>query len=224
MECITLQSAVLSAYGVYANGATINPRLPEITGAPAWAASDTYDITAKAEGDAPFPRMAGPMLRALLEDRFQLKVHRETKEVPVYFLTVAKNGPRLEETREGSCILIDQEHPQLPSPTPGQPAPRYCGRVMVQNNGPVIRMTSHGAGMDLLASVMLNRMLGRLVIDKTGLTGRYEIQMEFAPEGTAETDAPTIFDALHKLGLTLEPGKGPAETLVIDHVERPTEN
>ena len=76
--------------------------------------------------------------------------------------------------------------------------------------------------MEPFTAVFLSQMVGRPVLDKTGLTGRYEIQMEFAPEGVA--DGPSILEALQNLGLKLEAGKGPIEILVIDHVERPTEN
>ena len=152
--------------------------------------------------------MAGPMLRALLEDRFKLRVHREPKEVPVYFLTLAKNGPKLEATKEGSCVPIDANHIPAPIATPGQPLPNYCGP----------RFQLRG----LTAT----------------LTSRYDFQIDFeyaprsgpssdpgAPEPPAASEAPSIFEVLQaKLGLKLEPGKGPGETLVIDHVERPTEN
>lgn len=220
MECTTLLSAMYTAYGVYGKGPAINPRMPEINGGPGWISSDTYDIAAKSESYAPFPTMAGPMLRALLEDRFKLKVHVETKEVPVYFLMVAKNGPRLEPTKEGSCVPIDQDHPPSPLATPGEPRPTVCGAGSVKNKGSLVTMTEHG---EPFTAVFLSQMVGRPVLDRTGLTGRYEIQMEFAPEGMA--DGPSIFEVLQQqLGLKLEPGKGPSEILVIDHVERPIEN
>jgi uncharacterized protein (TIGR03435 family) len=236
LECQALLGLMMTAYGVFADGATVSPKIPEITGGPGWVNSDTYDVDAKAEGDVPFPRMAGPMLRALLEDRFKLKVHWETKEVPVYFLRVAKNGAKLEPTKEGTCVPLDPNHPPAPIATPGQPHPNYCGLMNSQNKGLTMTLTSHGATMDQLTVIYLSRMLDRPVIDKTGLTGRYDIQIEFAPETgaaidpgahqpAAGPDAPSIFEVLQsKLGLKLEPGKGPDQTLVIDHVERPTGN
>jgi uncharacterized protein (TIGR03435 family) len=193
-------------------------------------------VTAKAEGDVPFPRMAGPMLRALLEDRFKLKVHREAKEVPVYFLTVAKNGPKLQPTQEEACVPLDPNHPPAPLATPGQRAPNVCGRMYIRNSGQTTTLQSQGITMEQLTAITLPRIAGCPVIDKTGLTGRYDIQIEFAPESGAAADpsapqsavgpdAPSIFVALQaKLGLKLEPGKGPKETLVIDRVERPSEN
>jgi uncharacterized protein (TIGR03435 family) len=182
--------------------------------------------------------MAGPMLRALLEDRFKLRVHREPKEVPVYFLTLAKNGPKLEAIKEGSCVPIDANHIPAPIATPGQPLPNYCG-PRFQLRGLTATLTSQGVTMEQFSGVPLSRMVGRPVIDKTGLaSGRYDFQIDFeyaprsgpssdpgAPEPPAASEAPSIFEVLQaKLGLKLEPGKGPGETLVIDHVERPTEN
>src|SRR5262249_28433598 len=109
-ECMTVMGLIMTAYGVFANGVSNSFSIPEITGGPGWIESDTYDITATAAGAAPFPQMAGPMLQALLEDRFTLKLHRGAKVVPVYFLTVAKNGSKLERTREGSCPSIQITH------------------------------------------------------------------------------------------------------------------
>lgn len=238
LECQTLLGLMMTAYGVFANGATISPKIPEITGGPGWVTSDPYDVAAKAEGNAPFPQMAGPMLRALLEERFKLRVHRETKEVPVYFLTAAKNGPKLEATKEGSCVPIDPKHPPAPIATPGQPRPNYCGATKFQRRGSTMVLTLHGATMEQLTAVFLSRIVDRPVIDKTGIAGQYDFQIEFeytpdsgragdpgAPEPPAFSDMPSIFGVLQaKLGLKLEPGKGPSEILVIDHVERPTEN
>ena len=237
LECQTLLGLMMTAYGVFADGVSVSPRIPDITGGPGWVTSDPYDIAAKAEGDAPFPRMAGPMLRALLEDRFKLRVHRETKEVPVYFLTVAKNGPKLEPAKEGSCVPLDPNHPPAPIATPGQPRPNYCVAGF-QRKGSTMTLISRGATMEQLTVALLSRILDRPVIDKTGLAGRYDFQIEVeyppdsggagdagAAQPPAGPDAPSIFEVLQaKLGLKLEPGKGPSEILVIDRVERPTEN
>jgi uncharacterized protein (TIGR03435 family) len=237
LECQTLLGLMMTAYGVFADGVTVSPRIPDITGGPGWVSSDPYDVAAKAEGNAPFPQMAGPMLRALLEERFKLRVHRETKKVPVYFLTVAKNGPGLEPAKEGSCVPIDPNHPPAAIATPGQPRPTYCG-PRFQRSGSTVTVTSHGATMEQLTEAILSRMVDRPVIDKTGLAGRYDFQIEFeyvpdtggtgdagARQQPAGPEAPSILEVLQtKLGLKFEPGKGPSEILVIDHVERPTEN
>jgi uncharacterized protein (TIGR03435 family) len=86
---MTVLGLMMTAYGVFADGVTVSGRVPEIAGGPGWITTDTYDVTARAEDAAHVAQMAGPMLRALLEDRFELRIHRETKEMPVYFLTVA---------------------------------------------------------------------------------------------------------------------------------------
>ena len=83
----------MTAYGIYADGSSPQFRM-QVLGGPGWIDSDHYDIAAKAEGTTSVQQLYGPMLRTLLEDRFRLKVHRETKEAPVYFLTVAKGGTR----------------------------------------------------------------------------------------------------------------------------------
>jgi uncharacterized protein (TIGR03435 family) len=185
--------------------------------------------------------MAGPMLQALLEDRFGLKVHRGAKDVPVYFLTVAKAGAKLERTTEGSCIPIDVDHPP-PAPEPGQPRPLLCGSGSITNRGSTVTMNQHGMSMGLLAGGLAN-FAGRLVLDKTGLTGAYEIHLEFTadnplpgpggrggtgdgyPSSDADAAGPSLFTALQEqLGLRLESGKGQTEILVVDHVERTSEN
>jgi uncharacterized protein (TIGR03435 family) len=237
---MTVLGLMMTAYGVFADGLTASPGIPEIAGGPDWIASDTYDVTAEAERAAPISQMAGPMLRALLEDRFRLRIHREEKEVPVYFLNVARDGPKLEATKEGSCVPIDPDRPPQNLP-PGQPPRNYC-RPVFQLNGTTATITSHGGTLKQFTEALLTRMVGRPVIDRTGLAGQYDfqIQFEYTPGGLAAgnggandssatqplavSNAPSIFEALNKLGLKLEPGKGPKEVIIIDHVERPTEN
>jgi uncharacterized protein (TIGR03435 family) len=175
------------------------------------------------------------MMQVLLEDRFKLKMHRETREVPVYELTVDKGGPRLKPKQEGSCIVVDHDHPP---PGPGERFPRICGGFF---------------GDDLNGSTMANLcrqfsvMMDRDVIDKTGITGLFDIHLEsywenaqlgaFAEPLTALNNPPVppippdraaVFAAgriaVKKLGLKLEPAKGSGEFLVIDSVEKPSEN
>jgi uncharacterized protein (TIGR03435 family) len=236
-ECMTVMGLVMTAYGIWVNGVTNSPTVPDITGGPDWIRSDTYDIAAKAEGNAPFPQMAGPMLRALLEDRFKLKIHRETKEVPVFFLTVAKDGPKLEPMKEGSCVPLDPNRPPAQNAAPGQPRPTYCG-PRYQLKGSTMTITARGATMKQFTEALLSRIVDRPVIDKTGLAGQYDFQIEFdytpdtggpADAATSQSppasDAPSVFKVLQaKLGLKLESAKGPVESLVIDRVERPASN
>jgi uncharacterized protein (TIGR03435 family) len=236
MECATLQTLIENAYYIFADGVSMNPKSIEISGGSDWMFSDTYEISAKAEDGAPFAQMAGPMMQALLEERFGLALHHESKEAPVCFLTVAKSGPKLEPTKEGSCVVIDINHP----PTPGQPRLIRCGSQGLSSKDGMFTMNSRGITMELLANdAQLTRVMGRPIVDQTGLSGRFDIRLEFAPDTSApmasgEAVAPpttrvipvgaSIFEAFQQLGLKLEPGKGSIKILVIDRLERPSEN
>jgi uncharacterized protein (TIGR03435 family) len=248
MECNTLESLILMAYVVFQNGNSPTMKRIPVTGGPAWIRSEMYAINAKAEGAAPVAEMLGPMLQALLEDRFQLKIHHETKEGPVYVMTVAKGGPKLKANND--CTPIDMNH-LPPPPGPGQPPLNICGNQQIRiGNGKTITAMGKGLSMGQWSSGMLSDLLGRPVIDKTGLEGKYDIELEMAQDSSialfqdmggrggrggdggdvgavpsaSEPEGPTIFMAMEKLGLKLEPAKGPVDTLVVDHVEKPTEN
>jgi uncharacterized protein (TIGR03435 family) len=154
-----------------------------------------------------------PMLlriQALLADRFQLQLHRETKELPLYALVVDKNGPKLQEPANGRKEM-DFE----------------TGRGQLKaRNIPMPYLTRY-----------LSRGLGRVVVDKTGLGGKYDFALTWDPEEIrvsappvdvpppSDSNAPSIFTALEEqLGLKLESRRGPVDVLVIEHVERPSEN
>ena len=190
-----------------------------ISGGPAWIDSDLYDILAKTPGDVrPSRDEQMSMLRKLLADRFNLTVHREQKEFPIYALTVAKGGSKL----KGSTVS--------PDATPEGPPPL----VFVLSPGGA-RLPGRNATIPELASVMQRSALDRPVVDRTGLSGRYDFDLEWAPDetqfggvvraGDADTPKPDLFAALQQqLGLRLEATKGPIAALVIDRVERPSEN
>ena len=237
IPCTSVQELIQAAFVIFAKGDTPEMTLIDITGGPAWVRSDLYGINAKAEDGTPVAKMIGPMLRALLEDRFQLRVHRETKEGPVYFLTAPNGAPKLKPTPEGSCVPIDMNK----LPKPGEPMPKWCGNQnMRSTNGRNFTLSSTGATMKDLATNLLSNALDRKVIDKTGIDGRFDISLEFAadssllfyqaPQPTSSDalppapEGPNIFMALDHLGLKLERGKGPVEVLVIDRIERPGEN
>ena len=246
-ECQTVANLIREAYLSYPKGETwsqpvgsLTPVAPvsdrlrhqEIKGSPAWVNSDRYTIEAKAEGPQSLEMMRGPMMQALLEDRFKLKLHRENREIPVYELTVDKGGPKLKTTQDGSCIVIGPDHPP---PGPGEPFPRLCGGFV---------------GDDLNGSTMANLcrqfsvLTDRDVIDKAGITGVFDFHLESLWENSAPADGaagsnsppgppirPDPADvfvaartALKKLGLKLEPAKGSGEFLVVDRVEKPSEN
>ena len=213
----------------------------EISGGPAWINTDGYDVTAKAADSNIGIDQLRPMLQALLEDRFQLKVHRESKEMPVYALLPGKNGPKLPEAKEGGCTAINASSPPPPPPAPGQFPPTPCGGFFMSPN----HIEGGKVGMQQFVGVLSN-LLGRPVIDKTGFTGTFDVKLDFSPEGTrmggrggfgpppgatpgATTDAdnapPSIFTAIQdQFGLKLESQKAPAEILVIDHAEKASEN
>src|SRR5512133_1323995 len=102
LQCTTLRSMIRLSYSAI-QGERLNARMAQVIGGPAWLDTDRYDVSAKAEGAAPFAQMIGPMLQALLEERFQVKVHTEPRETPVYALTVVKGSPKLSPAKEGNC-------------------------------------------------------------------------------------------------------------------------
>ena len=233
--CMALAGAdnlglIQRAYVRFADGHPHWPGIVPITGGPAWIGSALYDIEARAEGNPSEAMMQGPMLQALLEDRFQLKMHRETREVPVYSLTVAQGGPRLISFTEGSCAPMPLAVP-MPKLAPGE---EYC-KVRVGVRPPAV--DAQGSTLAEF-SQMLTLVLDRPVVDKTGIAGKFDIHLEFAineatprflPGGDlarfadAPGGAPSIFTAMKQLGLELEPAQGSSDFLVIDHVERPAE-
>jgi uncharacterized protein (TIGR03435 family) len=202
----------------------------EIFGGPGWMNSDRYDIAAGPADTGIDEARFKLMLQALLADRFSLTVHRETRQMPIYALVPLKNALKLPEAT-GRCF----EHDGPPPSTPMTP----CGGFWLdagQLEGRRISMTQFvGALSDLL---------GRPVIDKTGYTGTFDVQLEFTLEGiagwsgggfgtpslsadaaNADSSKPSIFTAIQRqLGLKLESQKGPARILVVDHGEKPPEN
>src|SRR5580658_7636377 len=120
VNCATVMGLIQQAYVRYANGRLnqVDGSAP-ISGGPSWINSERYDINAKADGNASPEMMLGPMMQALLEDRFKLKMRRETREVSVYDLTVAKNGPKLKPSKEGICDVTKLPGPPSPGQVPG---------------------------------------------------------------------------------------------------------
>jgi len=194
--------------------------------------------------------MNGLMLQALIEDRFKLKLHHDTREVPVYALTVAKSGFKLRPVKEGNCIPIDSTKPSDASKMQAaflarQAAPNFCGLAWIKGiDGRAVRLEMIAASLAELSDY-LGGVMDRPLIDKTGITGRFDFHLEFAPDETTprllhggddldaaspaafadDSAGPSVFTAVQqRLGLKLEPAKGPGEFLVIDHVERPSEN
>jgi len=230
LECHTVKSLIQMAYVLFADG-RVNPwtSIP-IEGGPGWVNSERYTINTKTE-DAPTQAvMHGAVLQAILEDRFHLKIHRETREIPVYALTVAKGGIKFKAFQEGSCTPIDfasvvSQFP--PAPLPDLPqGQRYC-LSRGASKGLTDIVDAEGFSLDSFAQSFL-RGLDRPVINRTGIAGKFDFHLEFAEEETPSNDpagAPSIFSALQQqLGLKLEASKGPGDFLVIDRVEKPGEN
>jgi uncharacterized protein (TIGR03435 family) len=227
VNCGTVELLIRQAYVTYADGRLNRSGSVKIEGGPGWIHSEHYDINAKAEGSASREMMNGPMMQALLEERFNLRLHRETREIPVYALTVAKGGFRLRALPEGNCTPLDlTKPPALPDPSKKPPCRNDFSIVRkAGENGPISTLTATGLSLDLLATFLPAMVLDRPVINKTGMFGTFNFKLDFAPDETTNPIDPLIFTAIQdQLGLKLEPAKGPGEFLVIDHVEKPSEN
>ncbi len=226
VERMTLKRLIILAYQIHDF---------EITGGPGWIGSDRYNIDAKAAPHAipnqQFVALQRRRLQTLLSDRFRLTIHRETKELPVYKLTVAKGGAKLQPA---NCIQRITGDAGI---APGRKPEDYCSGGMGGSMASG-RIESSGAPMSFFA-YFLSNMLSRTVVDQTGLAGEYSLHLTFTPEapaapfpdahptsGVAAADlGPDIFSAIQEqIGLKLEGAKAPVEVLVIDHVERPSEN
>jgi uncharacterized protein (TIGR03435 family) len=208
----------------------------QMTGGPDWLAADRFDVNATAAGDVPLPRMR-QMVQALLVERFKLRVHHETRELPIYRMVQARSdgrvGPQLRRSAL-TCVAVDP----FAAFQKGQDVP--CGYFGMsptiepgsgQSNWAFRGMTLEGFAR------RLQPFLGRTIVDRTGLAGHYDGDFEFTaeiaipppppgrPNPYADRVLPSIFSVLpQQLGLRLEPGRGPVDVLVIDSIERPTEN
>jgi len=204
IESYTLFGLIQEAYDLQ------NYQIPE-TGTPPLLSSSTilYDISAKAESQtAPSRSEYRQMLQSLLADRFQLKVHREMKEMPVFALQVGKDGPKF-----------------------GMSSPDADPQTHIPIAGSNYRATMARTTLDDLAKTILTKVSGRPVLDRTGLTGTYNITLTYKPESQMsrgpepDTSEISIFTAVEdQLGLRLEPRNEKVEVLVVDHVEKPSDN
>ena len=225
IKCTTVKGLINQAYLLFANGRALVGLPPPIEGGPAWIESSRYEIDAKAEDRATLETMQGPMLQALMEDRFKLKVHRETREIPVYALTVVKGGPKLQPFKEGSCTPVDRS--KFPAPATPEQIAKNCHARGVKD-GPNLKVDAEGMTVDEFARIFFDtHTLGRPVINKTGISGLFDFHLEYTPDQGAAADdvsaGPSIFTALQEqLGLKLESARGPGEVLIIDHAEKPS--
>jgi uncharacterized protein (TIGR03435 family) len=192
---------IRSAYGVLLED--------QVAGLPGWAKSEPIAVEAKMDQEtaatlAKLPqrerwKQSQLMLQAMLASRFALKAHRESRDLPIYVLTVAKGGPKLKKTA----------------------ADGYGGNATYASG----KVTAHEISVEALAA-NLSFTIGRIVVNKTGIEGGYDFTLDYAPEGADASDTrPSIFTALEEqLGLKLVPSRGPVDVIVVDHIERPTEN
>jgi uncharacterized protein (TIGR03435 family) len=226
----TLQVLMQYAYGVQPF---------QIVGGPSWLTSAHYEIDARAGATANRDQIF-LMLQSLLEDRFQLKTHRETRELPVFTLVVNKGGPKLPPPKEGGCVesAVDAAvewvgDGRMPFPGELPPARSRCGAAIVAL-GPDGAHLSGEIAMSELVRV-LSMLSGRRVLDKTEFTARFDVHVNFVPDETTPAMPPpppgsgisgvSIAQALQEqLGLRLESTKGPVEVIVVDQVERPSAN
>lgn len=233
----TARQLIIAAYG-------LQPF--QVLGGPDWLNDDRFDVTARAEG-APPPEQMNLMLRSLLAARFKLVAHTEQRDLPNYTLVRARDdgqpGPGLKPAAVDCGPTGRGRGGPPPAPAAGgragggPGAPGGCGAMIAPG-----RIIAGGQPLSLLTTILSNQV-GRPVIDKTGLTGSYDLELSFLPDGgraggpvgppppgapplpPIDPDAPSLFTALQEqLGLKLESGRGPVDVLVIDSVEPPTED
>jgi uncharacterized protein (TIGR03435 family) len=220
----------------------------QLVGAPDWIAAERFDIVAKAEADVPPSPPGGPpgpilmMLQTLLADRFKLAVHHESRDLPIYSLVLARSdgrrGPELRESLVDCAALRAAGRGRPPAGAPaGPPAPPQPGeRPTCGMFGGFNRIAAGGVPLSQLA-MYLSQRVNRVVLDRTGLAGFWDFELQFTPDQlpqgppppgapplpAIDPNGPSIFTALQEqLGLKLDSQKGPVDVLVIDHVEHPT--
>jgi bla regulator protein BlaR1 len=211
-SCVSASTLINQAYSIFAGQSKTPPYPAPIERLPAWANSERYTIDAIPHGRPGVKTMRGPMLQALLEDRFALKIRRETRVARVYLMTVANGGPKLPEF-EGGCTPVDFVH------LSSSPTPNPC-RESSHSNGPNVTIDIPGLDLDSFAAYITRR--GRFdgpVFNRTNLTGAFHFHLEF------QSDAPSVITARQQqLGLHMEPSNGPRDFLVVDRLEKPAEN
>lgn len=222
---ISLKNLMAVAYDV---------REAEILGGPNWVRSERYDISAKAAGPASTAELK-LMIRALREDRFQLKTRREMKEMPVYALIAAKNGTKLKPSNDLNCSDPSVYTPPPELPTAGQPAKPIsirCGNFYVLND----RLQGRKVSLRQLASTLSSmNIVEQRVVDQTGIAGTFDIDLQWDASSRRNvqltdtspdnTNLPSIFSAFEEqLGIKLQSQEARLEVLVIDNAMQPAAN
>lgn len=216
----SLYNLIRNAYGTQRFEMVPGPQLPS------WIDSDRWDILAKPPADAPLREEQMQLrLRSLLEDRFKLDARREIREMPIYALVVARSdgqlGPQMKRSGD-ECATAARAR------SAGEPAPPLPGGFCGTRTG---NGTVSMRGVPLTNFVRnLGGMTGRFVVDKTGLAGPFDLDLQWTPDqaigvGGAQSDGTSLFAAMpEQLGLRLEPQRAPVEVLVVNSAERPTED
>jgi len=224
MNCYSIQQLVAFSWGLR-NEQVVGQSLP-----------DRYNIEATLDAATPISQMYGPMLQTLLEDRFALKLHRETREMAIYKLIVARNGSKMPAAK-GDCIVSPADGgPPLPPPQGRPTGPIFfCNHPNFGVRGTNRTLEGKGITLKSLADMLSRTELHRSVVDKTDLVGAFDVTLhwEIDPSdplydgigGTPTSEpgtGPSLFTAIElQLGLKLQSDHGPDEVLVIDHVEKP---
>jgi uncharacterized protein (TIGR03435 family) len=211
-----------------------------ISGGPSFGSQvDRYDIEAKAAEGYGSGRPTREMLQTLLETRFGLKFHWVIEQREVYELTVNKEGPRIKHTQEGSCVPAPASF--MPAgPTPGEEGLGFCGLRPTAHDGLKERLEMIGVTMTEFARILSTTTPLHNVVDRTGLNGTFDVSLQWAislrggPSGPTDPDTvstapditgPSIFTAVREqLGLKLDRATGPVRVMVVDNLEKPSEN
>jgi uncharacterized protein (TIGR03435 family) len=242
MVNVELSVIVRNAYGAHSDA--------QLVGGPEALLDQRFDVEGKMDADTAAQlkamsrddqqRRNALMMQALLRDRFQLKMHVEMRELPVYALLVAKGGSKLQPSAPAPSSPSPAPEagrplPDLPDQLPQRPPP---GASYMRVNSTKAEMSVSGGTMEQLAGMLTGQdeTGDRVIIDKTGLAGKYDWHLEWAREETgtesksadgspSDSDAPGLFTALQQqLGLRLEAQKGPVQVIVVDHLEAPSPN
>jgi uncharacterized protein (TIGR03435 family) len=204
---VSLKSLIMESYRIHDF---------QLLGGPNWLATDRFDVQARAEAGAiadvaePFdptrPTRLLLMVQSMLEDRFRLKIRRETRELPLYVLVIGSGGPKMTAAAGDKNEGIGTN---------------CCKDGIAELNAKGVPMTHFAA--------TLSQQLGRVVVDKTGLKGSFDIKLRWTPDqvtlNTRDVSGPSIFAAVQEqLGLRLESAKGPVDVIVVESAEKPAEN
>ena len=222
LPCFPLSQMVREAYLIFAGGRVSSVFNVGVEGGPDWIKTERYEIDARTEPNVAAAVMRGPMLQALLEDRFKLKVRRVTREMPIYELVIGKSGAKVAPYTGNDCVFKDEAAWPTPPPPAGQ---QYCRYQNKQDGDRIVRWGI--SDLKELASI-LQEDLDRPLVNATGITApvSYRIEYSYSFQGQAAADRQAaLFAALrNQLGLDVRPSKGPRDFLVIDSAERPRPN